>query len=717
MSRTVIVLMLSTAMLATAGFANTNSTTGEPGSSPSIRWTPMSSPAPAVQAPAAGNAGPTTVHWDKFYDASGNPLPGEPGDAIGADSLYWKLFTSTTNLYSSPKAQDVTPAQPTSFSWQYNQSVPCMTPDGQYMFEVYGTNMRRTNLSTSAAENYTLADASGGACGTDGQYVYVPNGTTTRKYSLTGALVSSTTTDYAPAVGMSTFCFGVANDTVWLAPALQGTTWYGYACSKFTGGSITYDATWATGGDSYSAMTVTYDGQYYYMVWGGSGSNTFLRFYPDRTLYSTGTVTGDPRGVMCKRVVWPLMIVTTDAESYRAELAETLKVASGGILNRIGTYSVQTNATFAATEWYDAGCRVILEFSGSPVPGSPALVGESLAKFVDLGGRVVTAMWADHTGNLAGRYVTEYMPFTMQTQTSGPVSMGTVHDPLHPIMDGVTALSVTDWITGNTHSTLRSSNCVCLAEWDSGNRSVAAYLDSAGVRLASVGYVPFKIYSEATGQWARLLANAILWVWPGMPAVSVTAPDTGNVWDVGSSHDITWTAANGPITRDSIVYSYDNGVTWNFLDKYTGSRTSYAWNPIPNTPDSNCYVRVFSWNAVGSAGGTSGRFEIQPAVGIAQPENDALPLAFALYQSWPNPLASGAQIRYALPRPAQVEVRIYDVAGTLVRRLVDGVQPAGYRRAHWNGCDDRGGRVAPGVYYCRFRAGDFTAAQKLVVRR
>ena len=431
-------------------------------------------------------------------------------------------------------------------------------------------------------------------------------------------------------------------------------------------------------------------------------------------------------------------------------------------------------------------------------------------------------MWADNTGNLDGRYVAQYMPFTMQPQPSIGGSMGTVHDPLHPIMDGVTAISVTNYITGNTHSTLRSTNCVCLAEWDSGNRSVAAYLDSADVRLASVGFVPFKYYSGATGQWAKLLVNAVLWVWPGMPAVTVTAPATGNVWYVGTSHDITWTAANGPITRDSIVYSYDNGGTWDFLDKYTGSRTSYTWNPIPNTPDSNCYIRVFAWNATGSARGLSGKFGIRvpghdvgvlqiiqpadtvdsgatvvpsaavknfgdvqetfpvrfsiggfytadtsvtigpgvtdtvsfldwvvgqvgthavrcstrlagdgnnandravdtvvvvPAGGIAQPENNALPLAFALYQPSPNPLASGALVRYALPRPARVELRIYDVTGTLVRRLVDEAQEAGYRRVYWNGSDNTGRRVAPGVYYCRFRAGDFLATQKLVVRR
>jgi hypothetical protein len=108
---------------------------------------------------------------------------------------------------------------------------------------------------------------------------------------------------------------------------------------------------------------------------------------------------------------------------------------------------------------------------------------------------------------------------------------------------------------------------------------------------------------------------------------------------------------------------------------------------------------------------------VVPSVGIGQPENSAAPPAFALYQSRPNPLARGTSIRYALPRPAPVEVRIYNATGTLVRRLVDGGQATGYRCAYWNGCDDRGRRVAPGVYYCRFRAGEFLAAQKLVLQR
>jgi hypothetical protein len=49
-----------------------------------------------MRVPAAGNAGPTAIHWDKFYDKFGNPLPADPGDNVGPDSLYFKNYSSLT---------------------------------------------------------------------------------------------------------------------------------------------------------------------------------------------------------------------------------------------------------------------------------------------------------------------------------------------------------------------------------------------------------------------------------------------------------------------------------------------------------------------------------------------------------------------------------------------------------------------------------------------
>lgn len=289
------------------------------------------------------------------------------------DSLYWKLYSSTTDFYSSAKAQNVTAAQPTPFSWLLTQSVPCMTPDGHYVFEVSGTNLRRTELSIGAVENYTLADASGGVCGTDGDYVYVPNDTITRKYTLEGTLVSTTTTDHPPSHASSTFGFGVANDTVWISPELPGDTWYGYACARFTGGSITHDATWVTGGVQQSAMTVTWDGQYYYMTWGGLGTNTFMRFNSDRTLHSSGTVTGDARSVMC---MWDQG--TAVAEPTAKPPAAALVVVPNPVRSGVANLRYDLPAPGPVT-------ITVFDVAGRPVQRTAAAAERTGAVLLDLG--------------------------------------------------------------------------------------------------------------------------------------------------------------------------------------------------------------------------------------------------------------------------------------------------------------------------------------------
>jgi flagellar hook assembly protein FlgD len=71
-------------------------------------------------------------------------------------------------------------------------------------------------------------------------------------------------------------------------------------------------------------------------------------------------------------------------------------------------------------------------------------------------------------------------------------------------------------------------------------------------------------------------------------------------------------------------------------------------------------------------------------------------------------------VRFALPRAAGVTVAVYNSAGRLVRTLVAGTAEAGYHRAAWDGRDEAGRRVAPGVYYCRLNSAEFAAMRKLV---
>jgi hypothetical protein len=65
---------------------------------------------------------------------------------------------------------------------------------------------------------------------------------------------------------------------------------------------------------------------------------------------------------------------------------------------------------------------------------------------------------------------------------------------------------------------------------------------------------------------------------------------------------------------------------------------------------------------------------------------------------YPNPVRTGCRFTFVLSRQADVRVRIYSLAGRLVRDL--GFRPAdfGYNEVEWDGRDRDGNRPANGVY-------------------
>jgi hypothetical protein len=86
-----------------------------------------------------------------------------------------------------------------------------------------------------------------------------------------------------------------------------------------------------------------------------------------------------------------------------------------------------------------------------------------------------------------------------------------------------------------------------------------------------------------------------------------------------------------------------------------------------------------------------------------------------LSQNYPNPFNPATAIRYSTREKAQVTLRIYNVAGQLVRTLVERAENPGVHRVTWDGKSDAGTSVSSGVYFYRLVAGGFTQTRKMVV--
>jgi hypothetical protein len=94
---------------------------------------------------------------------------------------------------------------------------------------------------------------------------------------------------------------------------------------------------------------------------------------------------------------------------------------------------------------------------------------------------------------------------------------------------------------------------------------------------------------------------------------------------------------------------------------------------------------------------------------------ESTPTEFALIQNYPNPFNPETTIKYNLAEGAEVQLRIYNIVGQLVRTLVAEQQSAGRYQVRWAGRDDRGMVVSSGIYFYQIAAGKFSDVKRLML--
>jgi flagellar hook assembly protein FlgD len=87
---------------------------------------------------------------------------------------------------------------------------------------------------------------------------------------------------------------------------------------------------------------------------------------------------------------------------------------------------------------------------------------------------------------------------------------------------------------------------------------------------------------------------------------------------------------------------------------------------------------------------------------VAPVAADGTPAArLALVPARPNPFTVTTTIVYELPKAADVRLVVFDVAGRARRTLVTGRVDSGGHSVAWDGRDDAGRALAPGLYFIR----------------
>ncbi len=98
-----------------------------------------------------------------------------------------------------------------------------------------------------------------------------------------------------------------------------------------------------------------------------------------------------------------------------------------------------------------------------------------------------------------------------------------------------------------------------------------------------------------------------------------------------------------------------------------------------------------------------------------------LPRQMTLLQNVPNPFNPSTTISFSLPEgqdgqpETRVKLEIYNLRGSRVALLADGLYPAGIHRIQWNGTDQAGRVLSSGVYFYRLRAAGRVITRKMIL--
>ncbi len=83
----------------------------------------------------------------------------------------------------------------------------------------------------------------------------------------------------------------------------------------------------------------------------------------------------------------------------------------------------------------------------------------------------------------------------------------------------------------------------------------------------------------------------------------------------------------------------------------------------------------------------------------------------------PNPFNPVTSLRFNIPESGRVSIEVFDVAGRLVKTLLNEDRVAGGHTVRWDGSGDRGREIGSGLYFARMSAGSYQSTRRMMLIR
>ena len=187
---------------------------------------------------------------------------------------------------------------------------------------------------------------------------------------------------------------------------------------------------------------------------------------------------------------------------------------------------------------------------------------------------------------------------------------------------------------------------------------------------------------------------------------------------------VVWSRISGNINYRDMYYAHKEEGEWvsyQILDHFE----YYASDPLHFVIDSEGRGHAIFSGYYYPHGLDPDSSEIYYMVGsptaVPEAKEEEQRVNLILFQNYPNPFNPVTTICYYIPdigpKPAKVEIIIYNLLGAKIRTLVSEYKYPGEYRVVWDGKDDAGNELASGIYFYRMLiwGSEFTKAKRMVL--
>ncbi len=253
----------------------------------------------------------------------------------------------------------------------------------------------------------------------------------------------------------------------------------------------------------------------------------------------------------------------------------------------------------------------------------------------------------------------------------------------------------------------------------------------------SAEYRGVKVYAglsaPAVQRGDSVTVSGDVWEYFGETEISLPFAEAMTIHSSGHEHPPAYDVAAGSVNTseqwEGVLVKVDNAVV-SLADNGYGEWTIYSGG----APSDTCIVGdivAYTYDPqLGDAVVVTGismyayeEYTLQPRddndichPGMAGVDDTRIPVRLAM-SVFPNPVMTAGEIRLAIPNNDRVSVKIYDVNGKYVETLLDRQVQAGEHQVTWEGRNQDGRRVTPGIYFVRVETSRGSITKKMVLSR